>query len=271
MARVAAIQLTSGTDVAANLAAVRDLAQEAAAAGAELVVVPENACWMGGSDGERQAVAEAHGAGPMQSGLAKIAAISKVWLVAGTVPLTTGDPRRVRSACLVYDSRGREVGRYDKIHLFDVDVPDARGRYRESAGTEPGTDPVVVETPVGRLGLAVCYDLRFPELFRRLVSEGAELIALPAAFTATTGRAHWEVLVRARAIEDQVFLIAAAQTGTHAGGRETHGDSMIVDPWGVVLARRPASPGVVLADLDPGMQRRVRRDFPVLTHRVLDN
>jgi predicted amidohydrolase len=168
----------------------------------------------------------------------------------------------VTNSSAFFAPNGRLMGVYRKVHLFRL--------MEEDRWLQPGEAPLIMDLPWGTTGMAICYDLRFPELFRRLVSEGAELIALPAAFTATTGRAHWEVLVRARAIEDQVFLIAAAQTGTHAGGRETHGDSMIVDPWGVVLARRPASPGVVLADLDLDMQRRVRRDFPVLTHRVLD-
>lgn len=270
MARLAALQMTSGVEVAANLAVARRLVQEAAASGAALCVLPENCAWMGRSDAERQGVAEVHGAGPIQAAMSGIARESRTWLVAGTIPLRGADPARVRSACLVYDAAGREVARYDKVHLFDVDVPGDPARYRESAGTEPGSVPVVVETPVGRLGLAVCYDLRFPELFRRLVSEGAGLVALPAAFTAITGRAHWEVLVRARAIEDQVCVVAAAQSGRHADGRETHGDSMIVDAWGRVLARRAESPGVVLADFDAAAQARLRRDLPVLEHRVFD-
>jgi nitrilase len=266
--RVAAIQMTSSAEVAENLVAARRLVAEAKEAGAGLVVLPENFAFMGRSDAERQGVAEADEAGPIQAALAEMAAENDLWVVGGTVPLRSSDPARVRSACLVYDARGRRIARYDKVHLFDVDVSDAQGRYRESAGTEPGSEAVVVDTPLGRLGLAVCYDVRFPELFRRLVAQGAEVFALPAAFTVPTGRAHWEVLIRARAIESLAFVVAAAQSGRHANGRETWGDSLIVDSWGAVLARRPTGPGLVVADLDLERQRRVRREFPALTHRV---
>ena len=192
-----------------------------------------------------------------------------MWIVAGTIPLKLGNSPRVAAACLVYDSHGEVVARYDKIHLFDVDVPGKSESHRESRSVQPGAVPVVVDTPAGRLGLAVCYDLRFPELFRALVDQGAEWFCLPSAFTVPTGRAHWEILLRARAIENLCHLVAPAQSGFHENGRETHGDSMIVDCWGRVLARLPRGTGVVVADIDLVRQREVRQNFPSLDHRRL--
>jgi nitrilase len=191
-----------------------------------------------------------------------------VWLVGGTIPLTGGDARRVRAACLVYSDRGERVARYDKIHLFDVRL-DSGEEYNESRVIEPGNAPVVVDTPFGKLGLAICYDLRFPELFRRMLDQGAELFAVPSAFTVRTGRAHWEVLVRARAVENLAYVIAGAQGGYHLNGRETYGDSMIVNPWGEILDRLARGSGVVLADIDRRFFDATRTRFPSIQHRKL--
>ncbi|WP_295435025.1 carbon-nitrogen hydrolase family protein [uncultured Thiodictyon sp.] len=267
--KVAAIQMTSGTGVAANLAEAERLIRAAAADGAGLVVLPENFALMSKGADEQLALREADGAGPLQSFLARVAAQARVWLVGGTIPLAATDPGRVRAACLVFDDRGRRVARYDKIHLFDVHVPGADEHYQESAAIEPGEAVVVIDSPWGRLGIAVCYDLRFPELFRRMQERGLEVLALPAAFTATTGKAHWETLVRARAIENLAFVVAAAQGGVHPNARETFGHSMVVDPWGQVLAQRPCGSGFAASELDREFQGAVRRNFPALEHRRL--
>jgi predicted amidohydrolase len=189
--------------------------------------------------------------------------------VAGTLPNRGQTAKRVAPAAVVFDANGRQVARYDKMHLFDVDIPEKKEIYRESATFEPGKEPILVETPAGKLGLSVCYDLRFPELYRQLSARGAQLLAVPAAFTVPTGLAHWEVLLRARAVENLCYVLAAAQWGLHANGRETYGDAMIVDYWGRVLARRAAGAGVVLAEIDGAAQASVREGFPALKHRVL--
>lgn len=262
----AVIQMNSGADVATNLRRARHLLQRARAAGACLAVLPENFACMPGSSADRQRVVEADGTGPIQDFLAATAARLGLWIVGGTVPLHA-DVRRVAAAVLVYDAGGRCVVRYDKIHLFDVDVPGGREQYRESAYFVPGRRPVALDTPLGRLGLAVCYDLRFPELFRALtLNHGCELFAVPSAFTAATGRAHWSLLLRARAVENQCFVLAAAQTGVHPGRRETYGHSLIVDPWGETLAWLARRPGMLQAGLDRTTQGRLRRRFPVLEH-----
>ena len=268
--RIAAVQMTSGLDVRANLDAARALLAEAARRGAILAVLPENFAFMGRSEAERRKVVERIDDGPIQEGIAEAAREAGLWVIAGTTPVALDDDDRPANACLVYDDRGRRVARYDKIHLFDVDIPGRDEGYRESANAAPGLEPVVVDTPAGRVGLSVCYDLRFPELYRRLVGQGAEILSVPAAFTAPTGRAHWEVLLRARAIEDLCFVAAAAQTGFHPNGRETYGDSLVADYWGRVLARRPRGTGVVVAELDREGQRRTREGFPALSHRVLE-
>lgn len=269
MSKSAVLQMVSGPDRARNLAAAGELVRAAAGAGAQLVVLPENFAYMGKSEADKLAVAEADGNGPIQQFLAEAAASHKLWLVGGSVPLW-GDPARGRAyaACLVYGEEGERRARFDKIHLFDVAVPDSGEQYKESATTIPGAANIVlVDTPLGKLGLAVCYDLRFPEHFRRLSAAGAEIVAIPSAFTAATGRAHWEVLVRARAIENLCYVLAANQGGRHANGRETYGDTMIVDPWGHVLDRIAAGPGVALADLDIEALARTRERFPCLSHR----
>lgn len=266
---IAAIQMTSGPSVAENLATAASLLAQAAVGGAQLAVLPENFALMGQRESDKLAVREVEGAGLIQTFLAEQAVRHRLWLVGGTIPLQiAGDEARVRAACLLFDDQGRQAARYDKAHLFDVQVVGSAERYAESATIAPGDRYVVAETPLGRLGLAVCYDLRFPEQFRVLVDQGMEIMALPAAFTAATGQAHWEILLRARAIENQCYVIAAAQSGRHASGRETHGDSLIIDPWGVILNRQPWGPGVVLAEFSRERLESVRRQFPALQHRA---
>lgn len=268
--RLAAIQMTSSADVAENLAVARRLVQEAAARGAQLAALPENFSFMGMGDADKLKVGESPGSGPIQDALAAMARESRLWLIGGTMPLRGSEPEKVSAACLVYDPSGACVARYDKIHLFDVDVPGKRESHRESRFIARGSGPVVVATPAGRVGLAVCYDVRFPELFRQLARDGMDGFVLPSAFTVPTGRAHWETLLRARAIENQCWALAPAQSGFHANGRETHGDSLIVDHWGRVLARLPRGTGVVVADVDPAEQQAAREKFPALRHRTMD-
>lgn len=266
---VAAVQMTSVADVARNLDTARRLLAAARERGACLAVLPENFCFMGRTEAERRRIVERDGDGEIQRAVAQMARELGLWVVAGTQPIAVEGDARPANACVVYDDEGRRAGRYDKIHLFDVDLPGGREGYRESANAAPGREPVLVDSPAGRLGLSVCYDLRFPELYRQLVSEGAEIFSIPSAFTCPTGRAHWEVLLRARAIENLSFVIAAAQTGLHDNNRETYGDSVIVDFWGRVLAREPRGSGVVTAPLDREAQRATRTSFPALQHRAL--
>ena len=216
---------------------------------------------------QRRDLCETPGDGPIQAFLAQQAQTHRLWIVAGTIPLAKPDDPRPAAACLVYDDRGRVTARYDKIYLFDVRLPDGDETYCESANTSPGDGTVTAESPAGRLGLAVCYDVRFPELFREMLDQDAQTLVLPAAFTAATGQAHWETLLRSRALENQCWLIAAAQSGQHRNGRQTYGDSMIVDPWGQIVARRATGPGVVIADIDLSRQTEIRQRFPVLAHR----
>ncbi len=309
MTRVAAVQMVSGPVVAENLDEAARLIDAAVSDGAGLVVLPENFAIMPRNDADRLAAVETDGQGPIQEFLAAQARRHRVWLVGGTIPLAAnsandvqdaqvsreaGTPRatKVRAACLLFNDRGERVARYDKIHLFDALLPwsapsgqpsaaqfcsgqncdvslDNGEQYLESRSFEPGDEVVVADTPCGKLGLAVCYDLRFPELFRRLLDQGAELFVVPAAFTAHTGKAHWEVLVRARAIENLAYVIAAAQGGRHANGRETHGDSMIVSPWGEVLARLAHGAGHAIADCDRARLQSVRASLPSIRHRRL--
>jgi nitrilase len=267
--RVAAIQMVSSADVSRNLAVAGQLLRHAREQGACLAALPENFAFMGLGEADKLAIAEDDGAGRIQDAMAGLARELRLWIVAGTLPLRVPDEARTAAACLLFDADGRRVARYDKIHLFDVAIPGKDERYQESASVRPGQTPVCVDTPAGRLGLAVCYDLRFPELFRRLLDLGAEWFCLPSAFTAPTGRAHWETLLRARAIENLCHMVAPAQSGFHENGRETHGDSMIVDCWGRVLARLPRGTGVVVAEIDLVRQREVRQNFPCVEHRRL--
>lgn len=269
MNKVAAIQMTSGADIAPNLEVARGMLRGARAQDAVVAVLPENFAFMGRGEEAKLAVAETPGAGPIQEFLAQSARQFGLWIVGGTIPLKVDGEARVAAASLVFDAQGEQVARYDKIHLFDVDVPGKLESHRESKAVRPGSLPVVLDTPVGRLGLAACYDVRFPELFRALLAQGAEWFSLPSAFTVPTGRAHWELLLRTRAVENLCYLVAPAQSGFHENGRETHGDSMIVEPWGRVLARLPRGTGVITAELDLARQRRLRQDFPAVDHRRL--
>lgn len=268
--RVAAVQMASGPNISANLMeAARLIALAARNHGAKLVVLPENFAIVGLSEQDKVKIRETEGSGPIQDFLANQAAKHNVWLVGGTIPLATQDPTKVRASCLLFDNRGRRAARYDKMHMFDVHIAQTGENYAESQTIEPGGKTVVVETPFGKLGLAVCYDLRFPELFRLMLEQGMEVLAVPSAFTAVTGMAHWEILVRARAVENLCYVIAAAQGGYHANGRETHGDSMIVDPWGAVLDRLPRGSGVVSAEIEQARLKSIRRNFPAIQHRRL--
>ena len=263
--RVAAIQMASGANVAANLAEAQQLIELAVEAGAKLVVLPEFFAIMA-KDKEVLAAREAEGSGPIQRFLARMAKKHAIWLVGGSIPLEASVSNKVRNSCLVFDDRGKQIARYDKIHLFGMDLGNEH--YQESKTIEPGNEVVVVNSPFGRIGLSICYDLRFPELYRAM--PGVDIIVVPAAFTATTGRAHFETLIRARAIENLAYVIAPAQGGYHLSGRETHGDSMIVDPWGVVLDRLPRGSGVVIANVNTAYQNSLRKSLPALKHRQSD-
>ncbi len=267
--KVAALQMTSAADVAVNLEAAARLLAEARAAGARVAVLPENFSFMGLRDVDKRAIAEPDGDGPVQRFLSQQARELGLWIVGGTTPIAQEAGGRIAAACLVYGDDGRRAARYDKMHLFDVDIPGRAESYRESANIAPGSRAVLVPTPAGLLGLSVCYDMRFPELYRQLSAAGAQWFTIPSAFTVPTGRAHWEVLLRSRAIENLSYVVAAAQWGRHANGRETYGDSLIVDYWGTVLARLSAGSGVVIAELDLVAQAETRRNFPALTHRLL--
>jgi len=266
--KVAAVQMTSGPELAANLEQAGALLEEAAGRDARLAVLPENFAFMGVKDADKRAVAEADGAGPAQDFLARAARRLRLWIVGGTLPLKAGADGRVAAASLVYNSDGERVARYDKIHLFDVDIPGKAEAYRESAHVAPGAAATVLDTPVGRLGLSVCYDVRFPELYRYLSAAGAQILSVPSAFAASTGRAHWETLLRARAIENLCYVVAPAQSGFHASGRETYGDSMIVDYWGQIMQRLPRGRGCAVAQIDLTRQAAARQSFPALAHRT---
>ncbi|RWU25398.1 carbon-nitrogen hydrolase [Pseudomonas alkylphenolica] len=265
----AVIQMVSQSDIPANLVQARRLLEQAARAGARLAVLPENFAAMGRRDSAAIGRAEALGQGPILPWLKQVARDLRLWVVAGTLPLPpVGNPEAKSHACsLLVDEHGEIVARYDKLHLFDVDVADNRGRYRESDDYAHGNQVVVADTPVGRVGLSVCYDLRFPELYSALRAAGAELITAPAAFTAVTGAAHWEVLIRARAIETQCYVLAAAQGGTHPGPRETYGHAAIVDPWGRIVAEQASGEAVLLCERDSSEQASIRARMPVALHR----
>jgi len=269
MTRVAAIQMASGPNLGANLLEAGRLIAYAASEGAQLIVLPEDFALICLPQDKIKA-REIEGKGPIQDFLAQQAARYGVWIVGGTIPLVAIAADKVRAACLVYDSSGQLVARYDKIHLFDVYIEETGEKYTESLTIEPGNNPIICDTPFGKIALMVCYDLRFPELLRNMIGYGFEIVTLPAAFTAITGKAHWESLVRARAIENLCYFIAAAQGGYHINGRETYGDSMIVDPWGVVLDRKLAhGSGVVFGTIDLRHLHSIRRNFPTINHTRL--
>ena len=263
--RVAAVQMASGPKVDANLKEAKRLIEMAAAAGARLVALPEYFPIMGMDERDKVKVREEEGSGPIQEFLSETARRLGLWIFGGSVPLVASVPDKVRNSTLVYDDQGKCVARYDKIHLFGFEM--GAESYSEQRTIEPGKDVVVVETPFARIGLSICYDLRFPELYRSM--KGVDLILVPSAFTETTGRAHWEILLRARAIENLAYVLAPAQGGYHVNGRETHGDSMLVDPWGVVIDRLARGSGIVVGDLERAHIGKLRESLPALAHRTL--
>ena len=268
MSIIASIQMVSTTRRADNLAEVECLLLQAKQAGAELALLPENFPMMAQEDAGVLNIKESIGQGPIQDFLSQQARKHAMWIVAGTIPIVSEDPEKVYAACLIYDAQGERIARYDKIHLFDVEL-EGDESYRESATMMAGSQPLVIDTPFARLGIAICYDLRFPEMFRYLIDQGAELIAVMAAFTATTGEAHWECLLRARAIENLCYIAASNQGGLHENGRETFGNSMIIDPWGRVRGRLEKGSGVVTAEIDIASMQQTRNSFPCLQHRKI--
>jgi len=265
--RVSAVQMTSGTDVAKNLATAGDLIASAASAGSALVVLPENFSFMGATDAERVAIAESDGRGTAQSFASDEARRHGIWIVAGTIPIATGDGR-VASRSLLFAPDGTVAAGYDKIHLFDVDLPASVGEsYRESQSTRPGERVVSASTDLGRIAMSVCYDIRFPALFARLAAIGMDILVVPAAFTVPTGRVHWLPLLKTRAIESLTYVVASGQWGEHPGGRLTYGHSMVIGPWGDVLAECASGAGIAQAEVDMIELKRLRRQFPVLNHR----
>ncbi len=262
---ISAVQMVSTPDPVINMQHAAQRIREAADAGATMVLLPEYWSVLGLRDTDKLAFAENAGAGPLQDFMAGMAQECGVWLIGGTIPLNSGEPGKVFNTTLAYDANGSQLGRYDKIHLFGF----TRGEesYDESRTIVAGNDVVVLETPLGRVGLSICYDLRFPELYRAMGQ--CQLIVMPAAFTYTTGRAHWEILLRARAIENQCYVLAAAQGGQHQNGRRTWGHSMVIDPWGEILSQLPEGEGVVSAEIDATHLAGVRASLPALSHRKL--
>ncbi|HSD68826.1 MAG TPA: carbon-nitrogen hydrolase family protein [Woeseiaceae bacterium] len=267
--RVAAIQMCSGNDKWRNLAVVDALLKTAAAEDCRLAVLPENFAFVGAADHDKLAHAEEEGTGPVQDYLRDAARRYGLWIIAGSLPLRSGQADRCFGASMAFDERGELRGCYRKMHLFDVDLPEQQESYRESASMAHGAEPVTIDTVIGRLGMSICYDVRFPELYRRLTDDGAVAFSIPAAFTSVTGAAHWQVLLRARAIENLAYVIAPGQFGQHPNGRRTYGHTLIVDPWGRVLAEQDSGEGVVMATLETAMPGRLRQEFPALQHRRL--
>jgi deaminated glutathione amidase len=263
--KIAGIQMASGPIVSANLSEAERLIKIAADQGAKLIVLPEYFAIMGIKDTDKVKASEKEGSGQIQQFLSSTAKKHDVWIVAGSVPLQSDTKDKIYNACMVYDNKGKLVARYNKIHLFGLNLGNEK--YHEEATIVPGNQVVTVVSPFGKIGLSICYDLRFPELYRAMGE--VDLILVPAAFTETTGKAHWETLVRARAIENLCYVLAPAQGGYHASGRETHGDSMIVDPWGVVLDRLPRGSGVVIASMNLDYQASLRKSLPALKHRTV--
>jgi deaminated glutathione amidase len=263
--KVAGIQMASSPSVSANLIEAERLIKLAAEEGAKIVVLPEYFCIMGIHDTDKVRVREKEGDGPIQHFLSKMAKKHKILLIGGTVPLVSSASNKVRNSCLVYNEKGKQIARYDKIHLFGLDL--ATEHYHEENTIEPGDEVIVVETPYGKIGLSTCYDLRFPELYRAMGE--VDMIVVPSAFTETTGKAHWETLIRARAIENLCYVIAPAQGGYHLSGRETHGNSMIVDPWGVILDRLPRGSGIVMAGVNTHYEASLRKSLPALKHKTI--
>ena len=263
--KIAGIQMASGPNVAANLSEAEKLIEIAVEQGAKLVALPEYFAIMGMKDTDKVKVAEKEGSGPIQEFLSNIAKKHEIWVVGGSIPLQSEQQEKIYNACMVYNDQGQLVARYNKIHLFGLSLGNET--YHEEKTITPGKQVVTVDSPFGKIGLSICYDLRFPELYRAMGE--VDLILIPAAFTETTGKAHWESLVRSRAIENLCYVLAPAQGGYHTSGRETHGNSMIVDPWGVVLDRLPRGSGVVMATMNPKYQDSLRKSLPALQHRTI--
>ncbi|MFT4060680.1 MAG: carbon-nitrogen hydrolase family protein [Legionella sp.] len=267
MGRVSLVQMVSSANVADNLQQAEQLLIKAREEGAQLALLPENFAFMGRNEIDKLQVGEVYGQGPIQEKISTLAKQLGLWIIAGTMPIKANNSK-VRASCLVYDEHGLCVARYDKIHLFDVSV-SAQEFYKESTTIERGNELVVVDTPIGKIGLTVCYDLRFPELYQQLLDKEAELFTVPSAFTAVTGLAHWDVLLRARAIENLSYILAANQGGHHENGRDTYGHSMIVEPWGSVLAQKAGGAGIVTTDIDLQRLHELRNKFPTVNHHVL--
>ena len=263
--RIAAVQMASGPKVEGNLKEAARLIELAVEQGAKLVALPEYFPIMGVNEHDKVKVREEEGNGPIQEFLAATARRHAIWIVGGSIPLVASVPDKVRNSCLVFDDQGKRVARYDKIHLFGFEM--GKESYSEPRTIEPGKDVVVLNTPFGRIGLSICYDLRFPELYRAM--KDVDLILAPSAFTETTGKAHWETLIRARAIENLAYVLAPAQGGYHVNGRETHGDTMLVDPWGVILDRLQRGSGVVIGNINHQHTQKLRQSLPALSHRTL--
>ena len=263
--KIAGIQMASGPNVAANLSEAERLIEIAVDQGAKLVVLPEYFAIMGLKDTDKVKVAEKEGSGPIQQFLSGIAKKHEIWVVGGSIPLQSEAKDKIYNACMVYNDQGKLAARYNKIHLFGLNLGNEN--YHEEKTITPGNQVVTVDSPFGKIGLSICYDLRFPELYRAMGE--VDLILVPAAFTETTGKAHWETLIRARAIENLCYVLAPAQGGYHTSGRETHGNSMIVDPWGVVLDRLPRGSGVVMASINRDYQASLRKSLPALHHRTI--
>lgn len=267
MGRVAILQMNSSDNVKENLHSLEVFLAEARDGGAELLVLPENFAFMGMKPSDKLLIVEKYGHGEIQSAISQLAKQFGMWVIAGSI-FIYHSKTQVKASCMVYNSNGKTEARYDKIHLFDVDVSDQEV-HRESLTISPGEESVVVETPVGRVGLSICYDLRFPELYRQLVMKGAELFTVPSAFTAITGAAHWEALLRARAIENLCYVLAPNQSGEHTNGRRTHGHSMIVDPWGKIISEQSTGTGIIFADIDLQRLHQLRKQLPCNDHHVL--
>ena len=263
--KIAGIQMASGPNVTANLSEAEKLIEIAVEQGAKLIALPEYFAIMGMKDTDKVKVAEKEGQGPIQQFLTHIAQKHEIWVIAGSVPLQSETQDKIYNACLVYNDQGKLVARYNKIHLFGLNLGNET--YHEEKTITPGKQVVTVDSPFGKIGLSICYDLRFPELYRAMGE--VDLILVPAAFTETTGKAHWESLIRARAIENLCYVLAPAQGGYQTSGRETHGNSMIVDPWGVVLDRLPRGSGVVIASINRDYQTSLRKSLPALQHRTI--
>ncbi len=266
--KISCVQMASGINLQGNLQEAKRLIHLAVKDGAELVVLPEDFAFMGNAPTDKLKYAEDLGEGPIQTFISKLAAEHKVWIVAGTIPIKTEDANLCSTAVLVFNEKGEQVHRYNKIHLFDVTVPDSTEEYKESDVVKPGDELCVFDSPFGKIGISVCYDLRFPELYRAMIDQGMEVLIVPSAFTYLTGKAHWQPLVLTRAIENQCFVVAANQGGYHANGRQTFGHSMIVSPWGAVLSGLEGGAGIVTAEIDLQRIASLRKTFPALEHRV---